>query len=363
MPSSTPSFVFSIPAQPSHFALDLSQAALVIIDMQRDFIEPGGFGASLGNDVTRLRSIIPTVAKTLQTWRQTGALIVHTREAHAPDLSDCPPSKLDRSTPGLHIGDVGPMGRILIAGEPGNDIIPEVAPQADEWVINKPGKGAFYATGLHEKLQAHGITQLIFMGVTTEVCVQTSMREANDRGYRCLLIEDGTASYFPEFKAAAIAMMTAQGGIVGRSTTSDQLLPFLTSPADQHPDTLIEVTEQFHRYEQALMTNDVETLNQFFWDDPRLTRYGIADRQLGIDEMRAFRRNSPTPNFTRQLENLRIIALSRDTAIAQVEFVRSDTALRGFQTQCWARWPDPHHNASPQWKIVAAHVSMIDFQP
>lgn len=210
--------VLVVEARPYDFALEPRQAALVVIDMQRDFIEPGGFGAVLGNDVARLTAIVPTVATLIALFRAQGLPIVHTREAHRPDLSDCPPAKRLRGKPGLRIGDLGAMGRILVAGEPGNQILPELAPAEGEIVIDKPGKGMFWATGLHERLTALGITQLVFAGVTTEVCVQTSMREANDRGYECLLIADATESYFPDFKAAAIDMIVAQGGIVGWAT-------------------------------------------------------------------------------------------------------------------------------------------------
>jgi nicotinamidase-related amidase len=204
-----------ITASPFTFELDRRHAALLIIDMQRDFVEPGGFGETLGNQVEPLQAIIPTVASVLDQWRTIGGHVFHTRESHQADLSDCPPAKLCRGAPSLRIGDPGPMGRILIRGEPGNQIIAQLEPCDGEVVIDKPGKGAFYATNLHEQLQGLGITQLILMGVTTEVCVQSTMREANDRGYDCLLIEDATASYFPEFKAATLAMITAQGGIVG----------------------------------------------------------------------------------------------------------------------------------------------------
>jgi nicotinamidase-related amidase len=207
-----------VTARPYEFALDPARVALVVIDMQRDFIEPGGFGDTLGNDVARLKAIVPTVAALLAVFRKHSLPIIHTREAHQPDLSDCPPAKRLRGAPGLRIGDTGAMGRILIAGEPGNAILPELAPLPGEIAIDKPGKGMFWATGLHERLQAMGITQLVFAGVTTEVCVQTSMREANDRGYDCLLIEDATESYFPAFKASAIEMIVAQGGIVGWAT-------------------------------------------------------------------------------------------------------------------------------------------------
>jgi len=204
-----------IPARPYPYPLSPKHTALVVIDMQRDFIEPGGFGDSLGNDVARLAAIIPTVAGLIDLFRAQNWPIIHTREAHKPDLSDCPPSKITRGNPTLHIGEVGAMGRLLVAGEPGNQIVAALAPLDGEIVIDKPGKGMFWATGIHERLQAMGITHLVFAGVTTEVCVQTSMREANDRGYECLLIEDATESYFPAFKAATIEMIAAQGGIVG----------------------------------------------------------------------------------------------------------------------------------------------------
>lgn len=206
-------------ARPYPFAFDPARTALVVIDMQRDFVEPGGFGEMLGNDVSLLSAIVPTVARLLAACRRAGMTIVHTRESHRPDLADCPPAKRARGEPRLRIGDPGPMGRILIAGEPGNAILPAVAPQPGEIELDKPGKGAFYATPLGEILRLKGITHLLFAGVTTEVCVQTTMREANDRGYDCLLVEDATESYFPEFKRATIEMIRAQGGIVGWTAT------------------------------------------------------------------------------------------------------------------------------------------------
>ncbi|MFS8818968.1 cysteine hydrolase [Synechococcus sp. W60.1] len=216
--------MFRIPALPYEYEVpSLSQLALVIIDMQRDFLEPGGFGEMLGNDVTQLGSIVPTLEELLDFCRQKGLTIIHTLEGHQPDLSDCPPSKRKRGKGSLTIGDEGPMGRILIRGEPGNAIIPELAPIAGEIVIPKPGKGAFYATELQEILQKRGITHLLFSGVTTEVCVQTTMREANDRGYECLLVEDCTASYFPEFKQATLEMIRAQGGIVGWTSSAQNV--------------------------------------------------------------------------------------------------------------------------------------------
>lgn len=202
-------------ARPFEFVFKVQPPCLVIIDMQRDFLEPGGFGAALGNDVSQLApSIAPTKAL-LDCFRRLGLPVVHTREAHLPDLSDCPPAKRLRGKCTLRIGDDGPMGRILVDGEPGNDIIDLLKPIAGEVELTKPGKGAFYNTGLGALLSKWRTTQLVFAGVTTEVCVQTTMREANDRGFECLLAADATDSYFPEFKRAAIDMITAQGAIVG----------------------------------------------------------------------------------------------------------------------------------------------------
>ncbi|HKQ64918.1 MAG TPA: isochorismatase family cysteine hydrolase [Methylomirabilota bacterium] len=210
-----------IAARPYAYAFEPAATALLVIDMQRDFIERGGFGEVLGNDVTRLAAIVPTV-KELLAWARAHAIrVVHTREGHRPDLADCPPAKRARGRLTLGIGDKGPMGRILVDGEPGNDIVPALAPTPGETVIVKPGKGAFYATKLDEMLRAQRITHLILAGVTTEVCVQTTMREANDRGYECLLVDDATESYFPEFKQATLAMIHAQGGIVGWTASFD----------------------------------------------------------------------------------------------------------------------------------------------
>ena len=219
-----PSTTVTIPATPFPFTFELALAALVIIDMQRDFVEPGGFGETLGNDVSLLTAIVPACQRMLAAWRAAGALVVHTRESHKPDLSDCPPAKRERGDPSLRIGDDGPMGRILVSGEPGNQIIPDLAPIAGEIVIDKPGKGMFYGTDLQTQLQSRSIRYLVFMGVTTEVCVQTSMREANDRGYDGLLLTDCTESYFPAFKAATIEMVHAQGAIVGWTCESTLLL-------------------------------------------------------------------------------------------------------------------------------------------
>lgn len=206
---------------------ELHRLALIVIDMQRDFLEPGGFGDALGNDVTRLRTIVPTLRQLLETFRTLQLPIFHTVEGHCPDLSDCPPAKRDRGRDSLKIGDRGPMGRILILGEPGNGIIPELAPLPEEVVIPKPGKGAFYATPLDSLLQQGGITHLVITGVTTEVCVQTTLREANDRGYECLLVEDCTESYFPQFKQATLEMVRAQNAIVGWTATAAAVMQAL----------------------------------------------------------------------------------------------------------------------------------------
>ena len=214
-------------AQPFPFSYSSNSIALIIIDMQRDFIEPDGFGASLGNDVSPLQEIIPAVGSLLNHFRNHELLVIHTRECHQPDLSDCPPAKLTRGSPSLRIGDSGPMGRILIKGEPGADIIPQLSPLREELVLDKPGKGAFYKTELQSFLTDKNIKQLVIAGVTTEVCVQSTMREANDRGYDCLLAIDATASYFPEFKESTINMIRAQGAIVGWTASVQQIIDSL----------------------------------------------------------------------------------------------------------------------------------------
>jgi biuret amidohydrolase len=214
-------------ARPYPYVFPRAQFALLLIDMQRDFIEPGGFGSALGNDVSRLAAIVPQAARLLAGFRRAGLWVCHTKEAHRSDLSDCPPAKLRRGTATLRIGDVGPMGRILIAGEPGNDFVGALRPAAGELVIEKPGKGAFFATRLDALLRERGVTHLAIGGVTTEVCVQTTMREANDRGYECVLVEDATDSYFPVFKQATLEMIRAQGAIVGWTAKVDELLAAL----------------------------------------------------------------------------------------------------------------------------------------
>ena len=219
----------TIKANPFEFPFELDKLGLIVVDMQRDFVEPGGFGASLGNDVSRLGTIVPTIARLLAGFRNAGLPVIHTRECHKPDLSDLPDSKRDRGAPELRIGDPGPMGRLLVAGEAGADIIPELAPVAGEPVLDKPGKGAFYRTDFEAILQEYRLQHLVFAGVTTEVCVQSTMREANDRGYDCLLATDATESYFPSFKAATIEMITAQGGIVGWAAPTDSIVEALNA--------------------------------------------------------------------------------------------------------------------------------------
>ncbi len=219
----------SFAAEPQPLTVDLDGAALVIIDMQRDFLEPGGFGAALGNDVSRLQAAVAPCRDVLDAARQFGLLVIHTREGHRPDLSDAPPHKVQRGDPKNRIGAPGPMGRILIRGEPGHDIIPELHPRPGEPVIDKPGKGAFYQTDLELMLRNHAIDTLFVAGVTTEVCVNTTVREANDRGFRCIVLSDCCASYFPEFHAAGLAMIKAQGGIFGSVTGSAELLGSLAA--------------------------------------------------------------------------------------------------------------------------------------
>jgi len=219
----------TIAAQPFDYTFEPAHIALIVIDMQRDFIEPGGFGETLGNDVSLLEKIVPSVGRLIDAFRVAKLPIIHTRECHKPDLSDLPKAKQLRGKPSQRIGDPGPMGRILIAGEPGADIVPALAAKPGELVLDKPGKGAFYGTPLSSILAERKITHLVFAGVTTEVCVQSTMREANDRGFYCLLAEDATESYFPEFKKATIDMIRAQGAIVGWTATVDQIAQALKS--------------------------------------------------------------------------------------------------------------------------------------
>jgi nicotinamidase-related amidase len=217
----------TLDARPYPFTFDPASTAVLVIDMQRDFLEPGGFGETLGNDVSQLwRAVAPTAAL-LAACREAGLPVIHTREGHLPDLSDCPPAKLRRGAPSMRIGDPGPRGRILIRGEEGHDIVDELAPAPGEPVIDKPGKGAFYATGLGDLLGELGIASLVVTGVTTEVCVHTTVREANDRGYECLVLADCVGSYFPDFQRIGLEMIAAQGGIFGWVATSPAFITAL----------------------------------------------------------------------------------------------------------------------------------------
>jgi nicotinamidase-related amidase len=218
-----------IQAEPYPFPFAPESCGLLIIDMQRDFLEPGGFGAMLGNDVSQLRRTIAPNQRLLNAWRARQLLVLHTREGHHPDLSDLPESKRVRGRGKTCIGDLGPMGRILVRGEAGHGIIPELCPQEGEPVIDKPGKGAFWGTDLDAVLRNRGVRQLIVTGVTTEVCVHTTVREANDRGYDCLVPEDCVGSYFPEFQEVGLKMIKAQGGIFGWVSHSEKVLAALNS--------------------------------------------------------------------------------------------------------------------------------------
>jgi len=231
------SSIVIVEAEPYVYEFDPTHTALLIIDMQRDFLEPGGFGEMLGNDVSQLRRTIEPNRKLLTAWRAAGLQVIHTREGHRPDLSDLPPSKKQRGRGKISIGDPGPMGRILVRGEPGHDIISELYPLVSEHVVDKPGKGAFFGTDLHAILQNRGIGKLVVTGVTTEVCVNTTVREANDRGYECLVLEDCVGSYFPEFQEMGLRMIKAQGGIFGWVSDSARLLAALgkDTPAPRTP--------------------------------------------------------------------------------------------------------------------------------
>jgi nicotinamidase-related amidase len=232
-----------IEAEPYPLQIDISRSALVIIDMQRDFLEPGGFGAALGNDVSLLKAAVGPIGNVLKAARDVGTLVIHTREGHRPDLADAPPLKVDRGDPKTRIGATGPMGRILVRGEPGHDIIPELYPVAGEPVIDKPGKGAFYQTDLELMLKNRGIETLMVCGVTTEVCVNTTIREANDRGFRCIALSDCCASYFPEFHAMGLAMIKAQGGIFGWVSDSEKAIAAIAAHGARAPKVPFGIIE------------------------------------------------------------------------------------------------------------------------
>jgi nicotinamidase-related amidase len=230
-PAAPPAATAAVPAAPYPYALDPATTALVIIDMQRDFLAPGGFGALLGNDVSLLTRVVEPLAAVLDAARAAGMMVIHTREGHRTDLSDCPPSKLARGHLDTPIGAEGPNGRVLVRGERGHGIVEELAPVAGEVVLDKPGKGAFYATDLDLLLRNARITSLVVTGVTTEVCVHTTVREANDRGFECLVLADCVGSYFPEFHEVGLRMIAAQGGIFGWVASSQDLLAHLPVPA------------------------------------------------------------------------------------------------------------------------------------
>lgn len=221
--------ILTVKAEPYDFKFEPDATVLMIIDMQNDFVNPGGFGEFLGNDVSSLRAVVKPIKNVLEAVRGTEVRVIYTREGHRPDLSDCPPSKLNRGNLKICIGDEGPMGRVLIRGEKGHDIIDELKPKEEEPIIDKPGKGSFYATDLQLILQNWGIKYLVITGVTTEVCVHTTVREANDRGYECLVLDDCVASYFPEFQEVGLKMIKAQGGIFGWVSSSRNFIGAIRS--------------------------------------------------------------------------------------------------------------------------------------
>jgi nicotinamidase-related amidase len=225
----------TVQAEPYPFEFEVGRTALMMIDFQRDFVYPGGFGESLGNDTSPLLAALKPAERVLKACRAAGMFVIHTREGHRSDLSDLPRAKYERGNPTIHIGDEGPMGRLLVRGSYGHDIVEELYPIDGEPVVDKPGKGAFYATDLDAILKMKGIERIVACGVTTEVCVNTTVREANDRGYDALVLSDCVASYFPEFQRVALEMIKAQGGIFGWVADSERFLAGLAAATGAQP--------------------------------------------------------------------------------------------------------------------------------
>ena len=204
--------------------LTVEKTALLVIDMQRDFLDPRGYAAKAGLNIVPLQAAIAPVRKLLDAARAAGLMIVHTREGHVPDLSDCPPYKLARSrNAGAEIGSPGPLGRLLVRGEPGHDFIDELKPVPGEIVIDKPGYSAFAHTDLDHRLRVRDIDTLLLCGITTEVCVSSTLRDAVDRGYCCITVRDACASGFPDLHDAALRMIAVEGGIFGSVSSSEQV--------------------------------------------------------------------------------------------------------------------------------------------